>query len=264
VTSPAVRLERRDDGVARLIIDRPQVHNALDRPAMELLGDVLEQLADDASVRCVVLTGSGRAFCAGADLAAGRAEDLDDAPGGGAEQMLAAVGRVITLLTTLPIPVIAALRGPAAGVGASLALAADLVVASEDAYFLFPFTGIGLLPDGGATLTLATAVGRTRAMRLVLRRERFPAQEAFNAGLVAAVCPAEELEATAEAWAVELAAGARLALARTKAAVNAATLSGLRHALGRETVDQVRLLAAADFREGVASFLERRTPAFRD
>lgn len=254
----AVRLAAAD-GVAVVTINRPKVRNAVDLATMRQLADLFEQLEGRADVRAVLLTGSGGSFCAGADLGAGVEEFADPA---NAAAMMEAIGRAITALVRSRLPYVAAVDGPAAGVGASLAFACDLVVASRPAYFLLPFTGIGLIPDGGATSTVAASIGRARAMRMALRRERLSAPDALAAGLIAAVCEPEELEATARAWAEELNNGPQAAIALTKALVNEQTLGGLEHALRRESQVQVERLASADFREGATAFLERRPAVY--
>jgi len=250
-----------DDGVARLTFNRPATRNAIDLAGMQRLGDLLIELASAEAVRCMLVTGAGGSFCSGADLGQGEEEEFGDPRH--ASLMMHATARVIRALVGSPVAVVAAVPGPAAGVGASIALACDLVVASDDAYFLLPFTGIGLVPDGGATATVAASIGRARALRLALRGERLTAQAAYEAGLVAAVCTADELMVTAEEWATDLANGPRAAIARTKALINDASLAGLGDALDRETAEQIPMLASADFREGVAAFRERRPPVFR-
>ncbi|MBJ8346808.1 enoyl-CoA hydratase-related protein [Antrihabitans sp. YC2-6] len=255
----AVRVEL-DGGVALVTLDRQHVRNAIDIDTMEEFADRLEALASDETVRCVLLTGAGRAFCTGADLS----DDVAKLGPVASNRMLGAVARVVTALTSMPKPVVGAVNGPAAGVGASFAFACDLVVASRASYFLLPFTARGIMPDGGATLTVAASIGRARAIRLALRGERVPAQDAFDWGLIAEVCEPEELSRVTGELARELAAGPRAAYASTKAAINALTIGDLGQALAVETRDQLTLLAAADFREGVDSFLQKRPPVFTD
>ena len=247
-----------ENGCAWVTLNRPEVYNAVDLSTMERLGEVLEAVASSPPVRCVVLGGVGKAFCSGADL------DLDSTGMDGAEgaRMLDAARRVVTTITGMPIPVIAAVGGPAAGVGASLAFASDLIIAAEEAYFYLPFVGIGLMPDGGATLTVAASIGRARAMRMALRRERLGARAALEAGLIAEVCAGDELTTTVSAWVEDLVHGPVAALARTKMAINDLTLGNLATALAIETRDQIGLLRSADFAEGVAAFSERRAPRF--
>ena len=247
------------DGVARLTLDRPTRRNALDLSAMSALADRIDRVSRRVDVRCLVLAGSGGAFCSGADLPdaetgfAGREENV---------AMLTTAGRVVTRLVRAPVPVVAEVEGPAAGVGASIALACDIVIASRSSYFLLPFTGIGLVPDGGATLTVAASIGRARAMRMALLQERLPATAAFDAGLIAMVFEPEELPWRTAETARRLADGATRALARTKATVNAHTLAGLDAALARETEEQLPLLEAWEFREGVSAFRDRRPPDY--
>ena len=159
---------------------------------------------------------------------------------------------------------VAVVQGPAAGVGASLALACDVVLASENGYFMLAFTKIGLMPDGGASALVAAAVGRIRAMRMALLAERIPANEALQAGLVTAVYPADELDAEVDKVVTTLVRGPVVALAKTKEAVNATTLTELDAALEREHSGQAALLRGTDYREGIQAFQERRTANFTD
>ena len=161
-------------------------------------------------------------------------------------------------------PVIAVVQGPAAGVGVSLALACDLVLASEKAFFLLAFTKIGLMPDGGATALVAAAIGRARAMRMALLAERISAAEAFDFGLISAVYPADELEAGVATVIKTLASGPAVALRKTKQAINAATLTELEEAIGREEEGQRILVTSRDFAEGTKAFQQHRTPEFTD
>jgi enoyl-CoA hydratase len=160
--------------------------------------------------------------------------------------------------------VVSVVQGPVAGVGVSLAIAADIIVASERAYFLLAFTKIGLMPDGGASALVAAAIGRTRAMRLALLAERLSAAEAYAAGLVSGVYPTDDLDAGVEAILATLKSGPAVALRKTKQAINAATLTELEGAFGRETAGQLELLHSVDFREGTKAFQQRRPPVFTD
>jgi enoyl-CoA hydratase len=159
---------------------------------------------------------------------------------------------------------VSVVQGPAAGVGVSLALACDVVLASDKAFFMLAFTKIGLMPDGGASALIAAAVGRTRAMRMALLAERIPAPEAFDWGLVSAVHPAEELDAEVDKVIATLVGGPAAALRKTKDAINAATLTELEDALEREKKGQLTLLESADFREGTRAFQQRRAAKFTD
>jgi enoyl-CoA hydratase len=246
-----------DGGALWLRLNRPEVLNALsDEMAADLARLVEEATARD-DVRVVVLTGTGRAFCTGADLSGADAHERFDA------RALDAANRIVRAITNLDKPVVAAVNGVAAGVGCSAALAADLVVAAESASFLLAFTRIGLMPDGGATATVAASIGRARAMRMALLAEALPAREAYDAGLGSHLAPDAELPAVVATLVARLAAGPPLAYAATKKAVNAATLAQLEGALERERSGQAVLLRTADVAEGMRAFGERRRPVFR-
>ena len=164
----------------------------------------------------------------------------------------------------LPKPVVAAVHGPAAGVGVSLALACDVVLASEKAFFLLAFTKIGLMPDGGASALVAAAIGRIRAMRMALLAERLSAAEAHEFGLVSGVYPADDFETEVDRVIAILVAGPAVALRKTKQAINAATLTELDGAFDRESEGQLQLLGSHDFREGTRAFQQRRAAEFTD
>jgi enoyl-CoA hydratase len=164
----------------------------------------------------------------------------------------------------LPQPVVAVVGGPAAGVGASLALSCDVVLASEKAFFMLAFTKIGLMPDGGASALIAAAVGRIRAMRMALLAERIPAAEAFEWGLVTAVYPVDQFDAEVDTVVSTLVSGPVVALRKSKQAINAATLTELEAALEREKQGQLVLIDSHDFREGTRAFQQRRAAKFTD
>src|ERR1700752_2744624 len=178
------------DGVFSVTIDRPDSLNSLTLPVFVGIADAMEQAANDPRVKGVRLGGAGRGFCSGAGMSA------DDVAGAGpGDELILAANRVVRAITALPRPVVAVVQGPAAGVGVSIALACDLVLASEAAFFMLAFTKIGLMPDGGASALVAAAIGRIRAMRMALLAERLPAAEALASGLVSAVYPAAEFDA---------------------------------------------------------------------
>ncbi|MGY1883775.1 MULTISPECIES: enoyl-CoA hydratase-related protein [unclassified Blastococcus] len=239
------------DGVLRLVLDRPQSLNAVTTELLEDLAATVTAAGRDPGIRAVSLTGAGRAFSSGADL-------------GGSEEEVSvqAANRAVRAIRDVPVPVLALVHGPAAGVGCSLALACDLVVMSRSAYLMLAFTRIGLMPDGGATALVAASAGRGRAMRMALLAEKMPAEEALACGLAALVVDDDRLQADGAELAARLAAGPPAALARTKAAINAASLGELEPALEREASGQAELAATADFAEGVAAFLGRRPPVF--
>jgi enoyl-CoA hydratase len=247
--------------VLTITLNRPDRLNAVTTDGLDDLADLLEETAQDETVRVVVVTGAGRAFSSGADLGNTTLIEApaDDAPG--TETILAA-NRCVRALRAMPQPTVAAVNGPAVGVGCSLALGCDLTVAAESAYFLLSFTSIALMPDGGATVLVPAAIGRSRAMEMALVPERLPAARALEWGLIYRVVPNAELAGTIDALAERLATGARHALAATKHAVNDATLAGLERGLDTELAGQAKLLRMADFREAVSAFGERRKPQF--
>lgn len=251
--SPEVRVHLAD-GVLRLTMDRPRALNALTPDMPALMASELERATARDEVRVVVLTGTGRAFSTGADISGRYTID---------ETSMDTANRWIRAITSCDKPVVAAVNGVAAGVSCSAALACDLVVAAESASFLLPFSNVGLMVDGGASATVAAAIGRARAMRMALLAEPLPATEAYAAGLVSHVVPDASYAAEVEALLARLAAGPPLALAASKKAVNAATLTQLEPALEREKAGQSVLLRTADVVEGVVAFGERRPPAFR-
>lgn len=247
----------RQEGAALwLTLDEPERYNALTGEMMGVLLEQLRTVATRDDVRVVVLTGSGPAFCAGADL--GGPDPQDNYDGGSVD----AANALVRAVLGLDRPVVCGLGGVAAGVGMSLALACDLVVASASASLTLAFSRIGLMPDGGASALLAASVGRARAMRLALTSDRVGADEALAMGLVTHLLPDEEYAAGLRAVVDALATAAPLAVAATKKAVNAATLAELEGAFARERSGQAVLLRTADAAEGMAAFAERRPPRF--
>lgn len=246
------------EGVLTLTIDRPDRRNAVDLDALQTLRRLLREAGDDPAVRCVVLTGAGSAFCAGADLS-GRSTAAAVPRG---EEVLATANDVVRAIVALPAPVVAVVRGPAAGLGMSLALACDLVLAADHAYFLSAFINVGLMPDGGASFLLPAAMGRARAAAVALLGERLPAREAYDAGLISGVHPEAALQEQAERVVRRLADGPPRALALTKAALHAGAAAALEAALQHEQAGQLTLLGGAENVEGVSAFLERRRPQY--
>jgi enoyl-CoA hydratase len=247
------------DGVLSVTINRPESLNSLTAPVLAGIADAMDKAADEPRVKVVRLGGAGRGFSSGAGIGA---EDMSDGHDG--METLFQANRAVKAIVAVPRPVVAVVQGPAAGVGVSLALACDLVLASEKAFFLLAFTKIGLMPDGGATALVAAAIGRTRAMKMALLAERIPAADALDWGLVSAVYPADSFSAEVDKVLATLIAGPARALAKTKNAVNAATLTQLDAALQREHDGQAQLLKSKDFREGVRAFQQRRSPDFTD
>jgi enoyl-CoA hydratase len=249
------------DGVLSVTINRPASLNSLTIPVITGLADAMERAATDAAVKVVRLGGAGRGFSSGAGIAA---EDMSGTGGVPPDEIILEINRLIRAITAVPHPVVAVVQGPAAGVGVSIALACDVVLASDKAFFMLAFTKIGLMPDGGASALIAAAIGRVRAMRMALLAERLPAAEALSAGLVSAVYPADDFDAEVDKVIARLAAGPAVAFAKTKDAINAATLTELEPALEREFNGQSGLLRANDLKEGTKAFQEKRDPVFTD
>ncbi len=247
------------DGVLSLTLNRPESLNSLTATMLNGIADALEQAATDPHVKVVRLAGAGRGFSSGAGISAD-----DQAKKAGGLTVLDAANRAVRSIVGCPRPVVSVVQGPAAGVGASLALACDVVIASENGYFMLAFTKIGLMPDGGASALVAAAVGRIRAMRMGLLAEKIPAAEALQAGLVTAVHPAGEIDAEVDKVVATLVRGPVVALAKTKDAINATTLTELEGALEREHAGQAALLRGTDYREGIKAFQERRPAHFTD
>ena len=249
-------VELRHGGALWLTFNRPDVFNAFSGELSVALAERLEDAATADEVRVIVLTGTGPAFSAGADISGADAHERFDV------RALDAANRIVRAVVGCPKPVLAAVNGVAAGVGCSTALAADLVVAAESASFLLAFARIGLMPDGGTSATVAAAIGRARAMRMALLAEPLTAAEAYDAGLVSHVASDDEFPALVDTLVGRLTRGAPLAQAATKRAVNAATLTQLEPALGRERTGQTDLLRTDDAAEGMRAFNEKRRPDF--
>ena len=247
-----------DGPVATLTLDRPAALNALTVPIKVALREALESIAADREVRAVVLTGAGRAFCAGQDLA--ERDEPDAAP---LEiEVRERYNPIIRALRSMGQPVIAAVNGVAAGAGASLAFACDLRIASQEARFVLAFGRIGLVPDSGATWFLPRLVGPAKAAELALVGDPVDAAQALRLGLVSKVVPGPGLMSEARALAERLAAGAPLALALTKGALQRSMTIDLDEALEGEAKLQGIAGASADHAEGLAAFREKRPPRF--
>jgi len=253
----SVLIVEREGPVATLIMNRPQTKNALDPELLHALASGLAEVAADPSVRAVVLTGAGDAFCSGADLK-GALGDLD--AGLDLGPRIAQFHALIRAIVQARKPFIAAVRGPAVGFGADLALACDLRVLSPDAYLQEKFVAIGLMPDGGGSFWLPRLVGIGRALEYLLLGTRIDASLALSLGLANRV--ADDERAQAQGLAATLAAGPPLALAAIKSAVRESASGGIEAALEREKHGQSALLGSVDFREGVAAWAAKRSPTF--
>ena len=251
-------LEATEGGVLTLTLNRPERRNALDVALITALSARLAAAGEDRAVRCVILTGAGGAFCAGADLKEVMTGAQDPDAG---DVMERAYNPAIRAIRRMPKPVVAAVDGVATGYGASLALAADIRLASERARFALIFARVGLTLDGGASWFLPRLVG-LRAYELALTGDLIDAAEAHRIGLVNHVHPAPDLGRETAALARRLAAGAPLALAAIKANLNAALGPALDAVLEDERIAQRRLFASADVREGAMAFIEKRPARF--
>lgn len=248
---------KRDGDVLRITLDRPERLNAAPPAMFDAIRDALSDLGD---ARAVLLTGEGRAFCSGADVAAVQA--AGDAPAATHHALIHHYNPCLQAIADLPVPIVSAVRGAAAGIGCSLALAADFCVASDDAYFLQAFVNIGLVPDGGASWMLARLIGRARAARMMLLGERVPAATALDWGMIHTVVVADALDDEAMALARRLAAGPTVALGLTRRNLTYALDHDYPAAMVREAEAQRSAAASADAREGTAAFLTKRTPRF--
>jgi 2-(1,2-epoxy-1,2-dihydrophenyl)acetyl-CoA isomerase len=246
------------DAVATVTLDRPDALNALTVPLKEALIEAFRGLAADRSVRAIVLTGAGRAFCAGQDLR----ERLEPGAAPLDVEIRERYNPLVRSIRDAPQPVVAAVNGVAAGAGASLAFACDLRLAADTARFVLAFGQVGLIPDSGATWTLQRLVGASKAAELALLPDALAAADAERFGLVSRVVPAAELPAAARDVATRLAGLSPGALARTKQALHAGAESTFEEALELEARLQGEAGAHPDHAEGIAAFIEKRPPRF--
>lgn len=249
-------LSEADAGVVTVTLNRPEALNALNAVMRRELLAAIRDAGRDSEVRAIVVTGAGRGFCAGADLR-----------GGSGEREFRRVltdeyNPLIEAIRRAPKPVVASVNGVAAGAGVSLAFAADLVVAATEARFVPAFNRIALVPDSGLTRTLVRALGRHRALEVLLGERELNADEAHDAGLVAAVVPAGHLAEATRALAMRLASGPTGAIGLTKRLVNAAEDASLAESLAVEAALQDIAGRGAEHAEGVAAFAEKREPEF--
>ncbi len=249
------------DGVATLTLNRPERLNAFNVAMHGEVRDALAGARDDTGVRAVVLTGAGRGFCAGQDL-----NDRAVAPGAARPDLGESIERhykpLVLMLRAMPKPVIAAVNGVAAGAGANLALACDVVVAGRSANFVQAFCKLGLVPDSGGTWWLPRMIGAPRALGLALFGDRLPAAQAEAWGLIWKCVDDDQLEPVVHAMAATLAAGPTFGFARIKQAMQAAAGNSLEAQLDLERDFQRELGNSADYAEGVAAFIEKRAPRF--
>jgi len=258
MTETSIILERQG-AIRRIILNRPEKLNSFTRDMLSALDDALTEISNDDEARALVITGAGRAFCAGQDLReAGAIED--------GAAVRAVVERLynpaIRLLRSLQIPVLAAVNGIAAGAGASLAIACDLVIAAESASFVQAFSKIGLVPDAGGSYFMPRAIGSARALGLALLAEPVDARTAAQWGLIWKAIPDADFAGEVEALAARLAQLPTAAVALTKHALNASGHHSLEQQLALEAELQSQAAETEDFQEGVRAFLEKRNPRF--
>jgi len=251
------------DGVATIELNRPHALNAWNHQLGADLLEAVRAAEHDPEVRAVLVTGAGRGFSSGADL-----KDIsggETTPDGRPDVYRTLTERyhpIMTGIREMPKPVVAAVNGPAVGIGCSLALCCDLIVAAESAYFLLAFVNIGLVPDGGSSLFLPTRIGMARATELAMLGERLPAPRALEWGLINRVCPDERLREEAGELAARLAAGPTRSYAGSKRQLNNWLYQRMGEQLELEAQIQREMSGSADFLEGAMAFAEKRPPKF--
>ena len=248
-----------DAGVKRITFNNPARRNAIDFGMFEAFAAAVEESATDDS-RVLVITGAGEAFCSGLDL--GSISPAELATMDLAARVRELINPPVMGLRTLPKPVVARVHGPAAGIGFSYVLAADVVVASDEATFSQSFVRVGLMPDGGATHLLPAIVGRAKAFELMATGDTLTAQDALALGLVSRLVPFSELDAVCDELTARLAASPQPSLARIKAALNLSDREALAASLDFEAEAQAECFRSPDFVEGVTAFMQKRAPRF--
>jgi enoyl-CoA hydratase/carnithine racemase len=243
-------------GVKRVTFNNPARRNSIDFETMQRFTEAIKESFEDET-RVIVITGAGDSFCAGADLQAGLSGVRDVTT-----DLREVINPGVMAMRSLPKPIIARVHGHAAGIGCNYALAADIIVASDQAFFSQAFIKIGLMPDGGGTYFLPRLVGYNKAFELMALGDSVPAQQAFELGMINRVVAPAELDATVNAMAERLASAPAIALAKIKAGLTNGLQSNLASALEFEAAGQGECFRSADFIEGVAAFLQKRKAVF--
>ena len=248
------------NGVATVTLNRPQSLNAFNDQMIQETTAVFKQASRDKSIRCVVLTGNGRAFSSGQDLSdvGGRGDNFSIG-----DHLRHGYHKLIMQMVTLEKPIIGAINGVAAGAGCGIALATDIRIASDKASFMLAFSRVGLVPDSGVNWFLPRLIGYARAYEMAITADKIPAAKAYEWGMVNRVVPAAQLMETIAAWAKPLATGPTLAYGLTKRAMNKAWLTDLPEALSYEAHLQEIAGRSHDSNEGVMAFLQKREPEFK-
>lgn len=249
-----------NNNIATIKLNKPESYNSVDKALGEAFNTALDECANNATVKAVVITGSGKAFCAGQDLKEVTTPEL--MPGFDA-LLTERYTPIITKITSLPLPVIAAVNGVAAGAGANIALACDVILATENAKFIQAFSAIGLIPDSGGTFILPRLVGRARAMAYTMLGDKIDAATAERIGMIYKCYPTEEFEEAVQKLATRLAQMPTKGLALTKQAIDASYQNTLAEQLVLEKKLQIEASETADYAEGVAAFIEKRKPIFK-
>lgn len=249
-----------ENGICSITLNRPDVFNSFNEELSAELIDALKKAAKDEKVRTVVLTGTGKAFCTGQDL-----KDIKSQTGNRSlgDSVLRRYNPMILGVREMPKPVICKLNGVAAGAGASLALACDMIIASENASLLEAFTNVGLVPDSGSSFFLPHLVGYNKAFELITLATKISAKEAFDMGFIYKVVPHEELDAATNELAVRYANGPTKSYSMIKKMLNKAYTANLSQMLTEEYFGQEIAGRSEDYKEGVAAFVEKRKPVFR-
>lgn len=253
-------LFKNENGIASITLNRPEAFNSVNSALAHQWIEALDTCKDDPSIKVVVITGSGKAFCAGQDLK----EVTDPALNPGFKVLLEEhYSPIVQRITELEKPVIAAVNGVAAGAGANLALSCDIILASYKASFIQAFSAIGLIPDSAGTFNLPRLVGRARAMAYAMLGDKISAEEAERIGMIYKAIPVEDFEETVNKIATRMSGMATHGLALTKRAINASFENTFHEQLELETKLQVEAANTADYHEGVAAFVEKRKPVFK-